>query len=172
MKRVCAWCKQEMGDIEHAVQPDTRISHGICKNCIDNMTFQEGVTLQTYIDSLSVPIMVIAVHRGRAVVSGANKQAGLTLRKQPKEMVQHLAGNVFECAYARLPEGCGGTIHCSACTIRRSVIKTFETGEPQSLVPALLKQEQSGKTSSIAMHITTVKAEGMVMMRIDDMMLA
>ena len=169
MKRVCAWCNQEMGVVEHAASSDARVSHGICRSCLDNMTFQEGVTIQAYIDSLAVPVMVVAVQRGRAVVNAVNKRASIALNKHPRDMVRHLAGNVFECAYARQPEGCGGTIHCSACTIRRSVLRTFETGEPQSRVPALLKHEQSGKPPSIAMHITTVKAEGMVMLRIDDM---
>jgi ferredoxin len=157
-----------MGIVETAAHPDTTISHGICRNCLDNMTFQAGVTMQTYIDSMSVPIMVIDVRRGRAIVKAVNKRASLALRKQPEEMVQHLAGNVFECAYARHPEGCGGTIHCSACTIRRSVLRTFETGEPQSMVPAMLRLEQGEMPCQIAMYITTVKADDMVMLRIDN----
>ena len=138
---------------------------------MDNLKFQGGVTIQTYIESISVPIMVMDVQRGRAIVKAVNKRASLALGKQPKEMVQHLAGNVFECAYARHPEGCGGTIHCSACTIRRSVLRTFETGEPQSMVPAVLRHEQAGMPPQIAMHITTIKADGMVILRIDSMAL-
>ncbi len=169
MKRVCAWCNREIGNVEHADQADIRISHGICERCQDNMIFQEGVSIQTYIDSIAVPVMVMTVYHGRAVVEAVNKEAMAALHKQAKEMVRHLAGNVFECPYARLPEGCGGTIHCSACAIRRTVIKTFETGEPQSLVPALLRQDQPGKPSEVVMTITTVRVEGVVMVRIDQM---
>jgi hypothetical protein len=168
VKRICAWCSRDMGDV-HTAQPENAISHGICRDCLDNLTFQGGVTIQTYIDSISIPIIVLAIQRGRAIVRAVNKRASLTLRKQPEEMVQHLAGNVFECAYARHPEGCGGTVHCSACAIRKSVLRTFETGEPQRMVPAVLRHEQNGMPPQIVMHITTVKAHDMVMLRIESM---
>ncbi len=169
MKRVCAWCNREMGIVENSEQPDSVISHGVCPHCVNNLTFQGGVSVQTYLDSIPIPVVMVGIYQERIIVKAVNKSACAALGKEPQEMGQHLGGNVFECANARLPEGCGRTIHCSACTIRRTVLKTYETGEPQSLVPALLKQEKAGVPASIAMYISTVKAENMVMLRVDNM---
>lgn len=162
MKRVCAWCSQEMGTVEGASRPDTETSHGICDRCLDNFTFQQGVPLQQYLDSLPLPVVAVDRH---VVVKAVNAEACRVLGKEPREIVQHLGGNVFECAHARLPEGCGGTVHCSGCMIRRSVRRTFETGEPQVGVPAKLRHGDAG--AAVALSITTVKAGNVVMLQVD-----
>ena len=164
MKRVCAWCTKEMGAVEGSSHPDTEISHGICGSCADNFTFQQGVPFQRYLDSIPVP--VLAVDRF-VVVKAVNRKACDMLGKEPREIVQHLGGNVFECAHARLPEGCGRTIHCSGCVIRKSVTRTFETGEPQISVPATLRRRDPDHPSAVVLFITTVKSGDMVMLRVD-----
>jgi len=166
MKRVCAWCDQEMGTVENSTHPDSEKSHGICGACYDNLEFQKGVPLLQYLDSLSVPVLVVD---GYAVVKAVNRKACEVLGKEPREMVQHLSGNVFECAHARLPEGCGRTIHCSGCAIRRSVTKTFETGKPERMVPATLNRGRRGQVMQIALAITTVKTGAVVLLRLDAM---
>jgi hypothetical protein len=150
-----------MGPVKESDHPDTEISHGICSNCQDNVIFQEGVSLQHYIDSLAIPIFVVD---SNVKVTAVNSKACEVLGKQPTAVVQHLAGNVFECEYARLPGGCGKTIHCSGCTIRQTVTKCFKTGEPQSMVPAYLNPDSP---SSITLSITTVKVADWVMLRVD-----
>jgi hypothetical protein len=166
MKRICAWCRQEMGSVEGTVLPDAEISHGICRSCCDNFEFQKGVPLQRYLDSLPLP--VLAVDRS-VVVKASNAQACNGLGKDPREVIQHLGGNVFECSHARLPEGCGGTVHCSGCAIRRSVERTYETGEPQIRVPAVLKREGHGSVSDVALIITTVKSGDVVLLQVEDL---
>ena len=54
MKRVCAWCNLEMGSVE-TVSTDHRISHGICKHCLDNIGFQEGVPLRLILTLFRFP---------------------------------------------------------------------------------------------------------------------
>ena len=164
MKRVCAWCSRQMGTVEGSSRPDTESSHGICDRCFDNFTFQQGVPLQRYLDSLPLP--VVAVDR-RVVVKAVNAEACRVLGKEPPDIVQHLGGNVFECAHARLPEGCGGTVHCSGCTIRRSVTRTFETGEPQMRVPAKLRRGGMAAETIVPLTITTMKAGNVVMLQVD-----
>ena len=149
------------GPVKESIHSDTEISHGICSSCRDNVIFQEGVPLQRYIDSLAIPIFVVD---SNVMATAVNRSACEVLGKEPTAVVQHLAGNVFECEYARLPEGCGGTIHCSGCTIRKTVTKCFTTGKPQSLVPAYLNPDSpTSKTHSI----TTVKVADWVMLRVD-----
>ena len=164
MKRVCAWCAKAMGTVEGSSHPDTDISHGICENCVDNLTFQQGVAFQRFLDS--IPIPVLAVDR-YVVVKAVNRTACNVLGKDPPEIIQHLGGNVFECAHARLPEGCGRTIHCSGCVIRKSVNRTFETGEPQVRVPATLRHGDPDHPSAVALVITTVRSGDVVMLRVD-----
>jgi len=153
-----------MGTVEGSTRPDTEISHGICEGCLNNLEFQQGVPLQRYLDSIPLPVVVVDRH---VVVKAVNRAASESLCKEPREMVQHLAGNVFECSHARLPEGCGGTVHCSGCAIRRSVMRTYETGEPQAGVPAMLRRGGAGHPPDIALTITTVRSGDVVMLRVD-----
>jgi hypothetical protein len=166
MKQVCAWCRKEIGRIESSIYPDSEVSHGICRSCYDNLTFQQGVPLPDYLEAFPLPVLLVDSY---AVVKAVNSKACEVLGKDPREIVQHLGGNVFECAYARLPEGCGKTIHCSGCTIRRAVMKTFETGEPQSMVPATLNRGKPDNISKIALSITTLKWGNIVILRVDTM---
>ncbi len=133
----------------------------ICSSCRDNIIFQDGVQLQRYIESFAIPILVVD---SNVKVTAVNSRACEILGKEPKTIVQHLGGNVFECEYARLPEGCGRTIHCSGCTIRKAVTKCFATGKPQSMVPAYINPDSP---SSRTLSITTVKVDNLVMLRID-----
>ena len=153
-----------MGAVEGSARPDTETTHGICGDCLDNFEFQQGVPFQRYIDSLPLPVLVVDRH---VVVKAVNRRACEALGKEPLEIVQHLGGNVFECARARLPEGCGNTVHCSGCAIRRSVTRTFETGEPQKGVPAVLRRGGTTSLRDIALTITTVRSGDIVMLRVD-----
>ncbi len=164
MKRACAWCTKEMGAVEGSSRPDTEISHGICESCVDNFTFQQGVPFQRYLDSIPVPVLAADRY---VVVKAVNRKACDVLGKDTREIVQHLGGNVFECAHARLPEGCGRTIHCPGCVIRKSVTRTFETGEPQVSVPATLRRGDTDHPSAVVFFITTVRPGEVVMLRVD-----
>ena len=80
------------------------------------------------------------------------------LNKSDREVFGLLGGEVMECAYARLPEGCGKTVHCEACTIRNTVMAAMESGEPQMHVPVKLKQADR----EVEMTISTDKIDGLV----------
>jgi len=166
MKRVCAWCLKEMGVVETSERPDTEISHGICENCLDNLTAQSGMSFQHYLDSLPLPVFMVD---GNVEVIAVNSRACAVLGKKNAELIHHLGGNVFECQYARLPLGCGRTIHCSGCTIRKAVTRTFETGEPLSMVPATLSHADLDHPTEISLYITTAKVGDMFMLRVDKM---
>ncbi len=42
------------------------------------------------------------------------------------------------CAHSRLPEGCGRTVHCRECAVRRTVQEVARTGRAREHVPAYL----------------------------------
>ena len=135
MKRICAWCRKEMGRVGSQAKFENLITHGICENCRDYMLFQMGVELRVFLDSLKLPVVV--VNGVGAVVTG-NDQARTMLGKELTEIEGYKGGEVFECAYARLSDGCGNTIHCSGCTIRTTVMETYSTGKSFVRVPAVL----------------------------------
>jgi hypothetical protein len=140
------------------------ITHGICKNCRDNILFQLGVELELFLDSLDVPIVL--VNRTGTIVTG-NRQAKTMLHKDLPQIEGYQGGEVFECAYARLPEGCGNTVHCSGCTIRRTVMQTFGTGKGFLRVPATLNQNTPEEPEEMNLLISTEKLADLVLLRID-----
>jgi len=166
MLRMCAWCRKQIGTSNQSVHANDVVSHGICKSCTDNLTFQMGVLLTRFLDTFPEPIVAMD---GNCLVRTANSAACRVLGKQAAAMERRLGGDVFECAYARLPEGCGRTIHCSGCAIRRAVTNTYQTGQPHYRIPAALNREDPDHPLSIAMFITTVKVNDLVLLRVDRM---
>ena len=91
--------------------------------------------------------------------------AALLARNEPLRGLR--AGDVFECANARLPGGCGRTIHCSGCTLRRTVTDTFTTGRSHVRVPAYLRRRRDEDAGAVSLLITTEKVGGVVLLRVD-----
>ena len=166
MKRVCAWCKRELGRVHSQEGSENVITHGICGSCRDNMLFQMGVELGVFLDSLKLPIVVV---NGEGTVVTGNHQARALLRKGLPEIEGYKGGDVFECAYARLPDGCGNTMHCSGCTIRRAVMETYDTGRSFLRVPAKLTRNTAQDPEKIKMLISTERVADLILLRIDEM---
>ncbi|MBN2104037.1 hypothetical protein JW835_08370 [bacterium] len=80
----------------------------------------------------------------------------------------YMGGDAMECVYARLPGGCGNTIHCKTCTIRNSVTETFNTGKSLRKVPAYLDQMQDESVKEIKFLISTEMVNDIVLLRIDE----
>ena len=169
MKRVCAWCDKEMGSVksESSLPSDNVITHGICDDCKSNIRFQTGANLQSFLDSLKVPILVVD---SEGVVKTANMKAQSVLGKDDVGIDGYRSGDVFECANARLPGGCGHTMHCSGCTIRRTVMETHSTGKAFFKVPAYLNKRtpEALEPETICFLISTKKVGDMVLLRIDE----
>jgi len=68
MKRVCAWCREELGSVDSPASFKNVITHGICEKCRDNLLFQMGVELGVFLDSLKLPVVV--VNRKGTIVTG------------------------------------------------------------------------------------------------------
>ena len=164
MKKMCAWCGTEIGPVG-ASKPDDAVTHGICDNCLDNFIFQEGVDLREFLDTLAAPILMVDSER---VVRIANKTASALLGKQPDEIEGYRGGEVFECEYARLPEGCGQTVHCAGCAIRRTVMETLATGKSFSRVPATLRRHTPEEPQDVRFLISTEKVADTVLLRVDE----
>lgn len=107
------------------------------------------------------------VVNSNARIACVNKQAQEVLQKKMPAMEGQTGGDVFECAYAKLPAGCGKTIHCDGCTIRNTVMDTFNTGNSHLHTPAYLIQGAPDENQEIKFLISTEKFSDMVLLRID-----
>jgi hypothetical protein len=167
-KLVCAWCGMNIERQGYGQTLDGTTSHGMCAACSEALAFQDnGAPLQHYIDTIATPVLVVDTQN--AIVA-ANAKATVMLRgKLDASPVEQPFGLIFDCVHSRRPEGCGRTIHCSGCVIRKSVAATFNTGKAQISVPATLSIESSDQLSAVAFDITTVKKGGLVVMRIDQL---
>jgi len=139
------------------------VSHGICEACADNLFSKTSVPLERYLDRLTEPVIVVD---DDVTALYLNRQALNVLGKTSKETLGRKGGEVFDCIYSQLPEGCGRTIHCSGCAIRRAVTSTHTTGKAQVQVPATLTKGDPDQPDSIACTITTVKKGNVVMLRV------
>ena len=165
MKTVCAWCgaviKPETPESDH----QGVVSHGLCKSCSFHLFAERGMPLRQYLDGLGSPIVVV----DRDVrVAMANRQACDLLKKDLSQIEGFRPGNVFECAYAYLPEGCGRAVHCGGCTIRRAVTETMQSGEGVTRKPAFIQGRAAGGGQQIEMLISTELIAGVVLLRIDE----
>ena len=164
MRQICAWCGKDLGEPERGQGEQEVITHGICKDCAYHLFAQTGMPLLEYLDGLGVPVVVVDAE---GTVKTANEQARTLLQKDLSKIEGYKGGDVFECPYAKLPEGCGDTIHCSGCTIRRTVMNTFQTGQSCQRVPADLNHETPDGVEEVPLLISTEKVRDVVLLRID-----
>jgi len=167
MKKVCAWCSKDLGTVPapSGIHSETIITHGICYKCANKIFLELGVELKVFLDSLAAPVLIVG-ETGN--VKTANKQAQALLQKDLLDIEGYQGGNVFECAYAQLQEGCGNTIHCSGCTIRRTVMDTFQSGKSHLKTPAYLNVGDPDDCQKIDLLISTEKVRDVVLLRIDE----
>lgn len=165
MHRICASCSLHLGEIPGTAHAPDAVSHGLCEGCAHHFMAQVGLPMDEYLEGFDVPIAVVA---SDSTVSYANGAAQGMLGKSLPQIAGFRGGEVFECEHARLPEGCGATVHCSGCVIRRTVMDTVATGRSHRGVPAHLQQAEDVGGNRLLLSITTEKVGGVVCLRIDE----
>jgi PAS domain-containing protein len=165
MKKVCAWCKADLGEMPSEIHPAEAITHGICISCRDRLLSEGGQTLRDFLEKLNVPILLMDQ---QGCVLSINGPAQLLLGKKLHDIENRLAGEVIECVHSREPGGCGGTIHCKSCTIRKTVADTYASGNSHVGVPAYQDIGTLSESRQVRFLITTEKIGSRVMLRIDD----
>lgn len=160
MLKICSYCEKHISG-----EPDEsgKITHGMCTECYEYFDRQlDGLDFSTYLDQFEQPIAVINAE-GRVLY--LNDSLARMLEKSRESYLGMRGGEVMECMFARLPQGCGNTVHCSACTIRQTVMHTMTTGESRKTMPATLNQ--AGR--KLDLKISTHKEGEVVYLKIDDM---
>lgn len=157
MKRLCIRCGNEMSD----GGPETR---NLCENCIPSVDDPVRISLPEFLESVAVPVILFDSER-KAVA--ANQSACEYLGKSPGEVEGFKGGDVFDCRYAHLPEGCGNTIHCSGCTIRRLIMDTLILDKEHERVPVYLNRHDSSEKREPDFMVSTEKKFSLVLLKID-----
>ena len=166
IKQVCVFCEKHLGTLEDGLDSNSNsISHGVCPNCLPKFMAGTGEDMVDFLDSLPGPVFVI--NKDGRVVS-ANTHGPLYLSTEVNAIQGRLGGEVFECKYAKSPGGCGHTICCKTCTIRKTVMQTAETGESHFRVPAYMDLGDICDTRTVKFLISTEKVNDVVLLRIDD----
>ncbi len=162
MRVVCAYCQGVVR--EDGVPSAAGTSHGMCPACSEHFAkLSEGMSLSEYLESMPDPILVVD-EAGR--VLGANQKVAALFGRERVEFRGILPGQAFACAWSRLPEGCGGTMHCRECTIRKAVARVHETGEAMRGVRAWLPSAEGCVEVRVSVEVeaalVTVKVERLV----------
>jgi PAS domain-containing protein len=165
IRQVCIYCNKDLGSIEEPGIEEERVSHGLCADCIPRLVEGNGEHLADFLDSLPAPVFMLD-QDGR--VAAANARGQQLVSKGPGEVQGRLAGEVFSCKYSKLPGGCGQTVHCKTCTIRKTVAGTFESGRPSIRIPAYMDLGDIVDVKTTRFLISTEKVGSGVLLRIDD----
>jgi len=169
VRHICFFCSSEIGPVSKYVDNEEEISHGLCPNCVPKFMAGHGCEFGKFLDTMPAPIFVVGDNRR---IVGANQEGLRLIGKDGAEIQGRLGGEVFECRHAREPGGCGQTIHCKTCTIRITVNKTLETGEPSIRVPAYMDLGNIIQERSVRFLISTEKVGDIVLLRIDEVQAA
>jgi transcriptional regulator with PAS, ATPase and Fis domain len=164
MLTLCSWCGKtiQVSEDQTSTMP---ISHGVCTECHGRALSTPPEKLREYLNQFEQPVMLVD-EEGRILT--ANSAAAEAVGKPAEEIEQELGGVVMECVFATLPGGCGNTVHCKGCQIRRSVKHTATTKKPLLRVPATLTTQLPGTPVKIQYLISTEWAESGVLLRIDE----
>jgi hypothetical protein len=162
MRRVCAWCKKDMGTKEDSSGNDI-ITHGICPECEKLVEF-ETVKTRSILDGFDKPILLL---NGEARCVMANKAVSKAVGKKVDSIEGYFCGDVICCVNASEPGGCGETEHCSGCTIRNTVEDTFKTGKSHLKVQAYQFIQTKKGVEKKEFFVSTEKQGNKVLLRID-----
>lgn len=163
--KICAYCSDALDPNARHDEETDDLSHGICRTCMESFLESARDTLDDLLEEIEVPVFVVD---DQGLVCGANLRALTMVGKTLDEICGRLGGDVFGCAYADDPGGCGRTVHCRTCTIRNTVMETHATGEPQYCVPAIQDLDAAAGIMKVRFHITTEKSQGVVLLCVED----
>lgn len=165
VRRVCAWCNGEMGQVDSRVPYRYPVTHGLCGACSLILSNFKDIPLDRLISRLNGPVMVVDDISGRVVA--ANAKAATVFGKAVEDLTGHRGGTVMECIHAAEPEGCGRTVHCSGCGIRRLVTATAASGEGADRTPTFQYRVTPEGIRKQHYLISTEKMEDLILLRIE-----
>lgn len=158
MDAVCAWCGKVLRGEGQGI-----VTHSICGECALNVEYRR-IPLAEFLDRLPGPVCAVD-EEGRLLA--ANRSLCTTMRSESQDLVSRLLGDVFQCVYAGQPGGCGHTVHCTGCTIRREVTRARVTGVPRSGVRAYTFVTGPQGPEQLDLELSTEVVGDVVLVRLD-----
>ncbi|MEW6712416.1 MAG: PAS domain-containing protein [Candidatus Riflebacteria bacterium] len=159
----CAWCQKIIKNSDQTQEKSFPISHGICEECSAIMVQQLDSPVQAFLDSFSQAIMMVD-NLNNVIV--ANKAAKKLSKIDFDMFEQPRCGNLIGCIHSDAPEGCGATVHCQGCVIRRSILETDKTGRPCREIACADKFFYQGNRVA-NMVVTTEKVGDRILLKIE-----
>ncbi len=144
-----------MGEDSRTSRTRKPITHGICHSCAADLWGETGTRLDDFLNSLGVPTLLIDP---RLRVHRTNRELRALVGKTEGQVEGQFNGEVFDCWNATLPGGCGHTVECSACVVRKTVLDTYNSGDGHQQVPVVLKIRENGVGKDFEFVLTTEKA--------------
>lgn len=160
LRKVCAWC----GKVMDEGAPGAPVSHGICRKCFDCFSVAGEETFQDFLDSLELPVLVV---NSNVTIMGGNRKAAEFIGKELPEVKSLLGGEALECAYSRLPGGCGKTVHCGGCVIRKTVTATWNDGKSRLYVEGYLDSGDPKVPARTRIFVSAEKVGDFVFLKVE-----
>jgi len=135
-----------------AKEPMTNVmvTHSICPQCLlDVDVHRASQSLGEYLDRFTEPVMVVDV---ATRVVAANQAMSQRLGRHSRTLLGLQGGAAMLCRYASLPEGCGNTVHCRDCSIRRLVEDSLCNRSGSVPTPALLHHGDQDISLMVSCH--------------------
>jgi hypothetical protein len=161
MDVICLYCKTHIRTIESNLNG---ASNGVCRNCLPKLVKDLGQPLSEFIDELNTPILIV---REDMRVVAANAAARALSPEPLEELVGLLCGEVIGCLHSREEGGCGKTVHCLSCAIRKCVTYTSVTGQSCFDVPAYPDIGLLSGNTDVRFRVSTGKKRDFVLLRIE-----
>ncbi|MFZ5949481.1 MAG: hypothetical protein ACOYXC_02155 [Candidatus Rifleibacteriota bacterium] len=159
----CAWCQKVIKDTRQDQENSFPVSHGICEECASIMVQQFNSPVQTFLDRFSQAVMMVD-NLNNVIV--ANKAAKKLSKIDFNMFEQPRCGNLIGCIHSDTAEGCGATVHCQGCVIRRSIVETDRTGKPCRETACADQHFYQGKRVA-TMVVTTEKVADRILLKIE-----
>lgn len=130
MKVLCSYCGKLVRTLD---EESIGVSHGVCDGCLPLLAADLGIPLSDFVEQLGIPVLVVDENLRVTAANAAARRLAPGLQGDFRGL---LCGEVIGCGHSFEPGGCGGTVHCLSCVIRKAVEETFCTGTPCRDVPA------------------------------------
>ncbi len=161
MNAACAWCGERLTKQD---SQSSSLTHGICSPCAEQLE-HPSVPLVELLNEFSQPVFLVG---SDTRIQAGNEAACRLVGKSPEQIEGKLGGEVIDCAYARLPGGCGRTAHCDGCVIRNSITKTMRTGKTVTEAAGERPVRSEGNSRNLRFLISTEKRLGGVLLRVEE----
>ncbi|MDR3671844.1 MAG: hypothetical protein P4L36_13435 [Holophaga sp.] len=158
MQCLCLWCGEAIPE------GSDQDGNGICPTCMANLVGDVGMPIQTIVDRFPFPILVVDED---VTVTVLNKRGQEILGVPPSQVDRQSGGELFGCVHSHQPGGCGRTVHCSGCALRRAVAATYRSRESQAHVPATLKVGDPDSPEAVSLTFSTSMRGNAVLVKID-----